>query len=202
MSNATANDGLGDLMAEVRSRHPRFWRAVVADARVNAAYRGERSEFRSGGDALVQILRLSLRSDAFVGQICYRAKAAMQARRIPLLPRLAHRLAIVTSQIAIGDPVVVEPGVYIVHGQVVVDGITEIGAGVVIAPFTTIGLKAGNFRGPRLGPNVNVGTGAKILGAVKLGEGCVVGANAVVVDDVATGVVVAGVPARPVKAGE
>ena len=199
MSEAGRTDDRGDFMADVRVRHPRFWEAVVADARVNAAYRGERSEFRSRGDAIGQILRLTLTSDAFIGQLFYRAKAAMQAKGIPFLPRLAHRLAIATAQTAIGDPVVVQPGVYLVHGQVVIDGITEIGSGAVIAPFTTIGLKAGVLKGPSLAPNVNVGTGAKIIGPVELGEGCVVGANAVVVTDVDIGAVVAGAPARPIR---
>lgn len=149
----------------------------------------------------MQVMRLTLRSDAFIGQVFYRAKASMQARGIPVLPRLAHRLAIATAQVSIGDPVVVESGVYLVHGQVVIDGITEIGSGAVIAPFITIGLKAGNLRGPTLEPNVNIGTGARILGSVRLGEGCVVGANAVVVEDVASGEVVVGVPARPLVTG-
>ncbi len=35
----------------------------------------------------------------------------------------------VTAQISIGDPVVMAPGVYIVHGQVVIDGLAEIGPG-------------------------------------------------------------------------
>jgi serine O-acetyltransferase len=143
-----------------------------------------------------------LRSDAFIGQVFYRAKAALQARGIPVLPRLAHRLAIATAQVSIGDPVVVAAGVYLVHGQVVIDGITEIGPGAVIAPFTTIGLKAGNLKGPTLEPNVNIGTGARVLGPVRLGEGCVAGANAVVIADVAPGEVVAGVPARPLGAGD
>jgi serine O-acetyltransferase len=197
MGKAAGDANLSDVMDDVRSRHPRFWQAVVADARINAAYRGERSEFSSGADALLQIARLTLKSDAFVGQVFYRAKAAMQARGIPVLPRLAHRLAIATAQVSIGDPVVVEAGVYLVHGQVVIDGITEIGSGAVIAPFTTIGLKAGNLKGPTLEPNVNVGTGARILGPVRLGEGCVAGANAVVIADIDAGETVAGAPARP-----
>lgn len=113
-----------------------------------------------------------------------------------MLPRVAHRLAMMLAQVSIGDPVVMEPGVYIVHGQVVIDGLAEIGPGVVIAPFVTIGLRAGDVRGPTLESGVSVGTGAKIIGPVRVGAGATVGANAVVVHDVAPGTTVVGAPAR------
>ena len=86
-------------------------------------------------------------SDAFLAQALYRIKARAQALRIPVLPRLAHRLAMMLAQVSIGDPVVVHPGVYIVHGQVVIDGLVEIQPGAVISPFVTIGLRAGDVRG-------------------------------------------------------
>jgi serine O-acetyltransferase len=101
-----------------------------------------------------------------------------------------------SAQISIGDPVVVEPGVYVIHGQVVIDGLVEIGSGTVIAPFVTIGLRAGDVRGPTIERGVNIGTGAKVIGAVRVGEGATVGANAVVVDDVPAGATVVGAPAR------
>ena len=61
----------------------------------------------------------------------------------------------------------------------------------------TIGLRGGDIGGPTIGPNVSIGTGAKILGRVRIGEGAKIGANAVVVDDVADSATVVGVPARP-----
>ena len=186
-----------EFIARVRGAHPRFLDAIVADAQVTARYRGERSEFRSRADALAQAARLALVSDGFLGQAFYRAKARAQGLGVPLLPRLLHRAAMLTSQVAIGDPVLVEPGVYLVHGQVVVDGIVTIESGAVIAPFTTIGLRAGELRGPRIGRNATIGTGARVIGPVTVGEGATVGANAVVVADVAPGTTVAGVPARP-----
>ena len=183
----------------LRARHPRLRDAVVADARVTAFYRGERHEFRGAVDTVAQVARLAWVSDGFLAQALYRAKARGQALGIPLLPRLAHRLAMIVGQVAIGDPVVVAPGVYLVHGQVVIDGIVEVGQGAVIAPFVTIGLRAGDYAGATIGRDVSIGTGARVIGPVRVGDGATIGANAVVVDDVADGATVVGAPARPVS---
>lgn len=195
---AVAVDSREAVRKLIRSRHPRLWEASRADASVTARYRGERYEFRSGLDAAVQIARLAFVSDAFAALALYRVKARLQALGVPLLPRLAHRLAMITGQVAIGDPVVIEPGIYILHGQVVIDGLVEIGAGTTIGPFVTIGLRAGDYQGARIERDVSIGTGAKVIGPVTIGAGARIGANAVVVDDVPAGVTVVGAPARPV----
>jgi serine O-acetyltransferase len=184
------------LMREIRSRHPRLREALLADARVSAAYRGERHEFHSRADAAIQTLRLIWESDAFLAQALYRVKARLQTLGIPVLPRVAHRLAIAIAQISIGDPVIVHPGVYIIHGQVVIDGFTEIHSGAVIGPFVTIGLREGEWVGPTVERNVTIGTGAKVLGKLRVGGGARIGANAVVIDDVAERTTAVGVPAR------
>ncbi len=186
-------------MTEIRARHPRLRTALAADARVTAAHRFERHEFRSKADVALQALRLMWVSDAFLAQSLYRVKARLQALGVPLLPRVAHRLAMTSAQLSIGDPVVVHPGVYVVHGQVVVDGLVEIHSGTVIGPFVTIGLR-GDFVGPTIGPNVSIGTGAKVLGRVRVGAGAQIGANAVVIDDVLEATTVVGAPARAVAA--
>lgn len=180
----------------LHARHPGLREAVLADARVTALNRGERYEFRSRVDAAGQIIRLAWVSDAFLAQMLYRLKARLQARGVPVLPRIAHRLAMITAQVSIGDPVVVHPGVYIIHGQFVADGLVEIHSGAVIGPFVTIGLRAGDVRGATIGPDVSIGTGAKVIGGVQIGAGARVGANAVVVDDVPAGTTVVGAPAR------
>lgn len=183
---------------DIRARHPRLLEAMVADARITARYRGERHEFRSRFDVAAQVLRLAWVSDAFFAQALYRAKARMQALGVPLLPRLAHRLAMAMAQVSIGDPVVVHPGVYIVHGQVVVDGLVEIHSGAVLFPFVTVGLRAGELRGATIESDASIGTGAKVIGPVRIGAGARVGANAVVVVDVPAGTTVVGAPARAV----
>lgn len=197
MAGAPSKQEIRGFWKAIRSRFPGLREALVADARVTARHRGERHEHRSNWDAAAQILRLMWVSDAFLAQALYRLKARLQAAGVPILPRLAHRLAMVVGQVSIGDPVVVHPGVYIVHGQVVIDGLVEIGEGAVISPWTTIGLR-GAVQGPILEENVRVGTGAKVLGPVRVGPGAQIGANAVVLDDVPAGATAVGVPARVV----
>ena len=139
--------------------------------RLAAMYRGERFDARSHVGAIALVLRLCWASDAFAAQVLYRLKACLQAKQVPLLPRLAHHLAMALSQVSIGDPVIVEPGVYLVHGQVVVDGLVRIGSGTVISPFVTIGLRAGDIQGPTIDRDVHIGTGAKLIGPVHVGAG-------------------------------
>ncbi len=194
----SAEPATRQLRGQIRAAHPRLREAVVADALTTMRFRGEGENFTSGLDALRHILRLAWCSDAFLGQVLYRIKASTMACGIPVVPRIAHRLAMTIAQISIGDPVVVEPGIYVVHGHVVVDGLVRIGAGVVLAPFVTIGLRAGDFNGPTLERGVQVGTGAKIIGPVRVGAGAQIGANAVVLGDVEAGVTVVGIPARRV----
>jgi serine O-acetyltransferase len=185
-----------DFLRALRARHPRLREALMADARITAAYRGDRHEFRSPLDAALQMARLAIVSDAFLAQALYRLKARLQGLGVPVLPRVAHRLAMVVGQVSIGDPVVVQPGIYILHGQIVIDGTVEIATGVTIAPFVTIGLRAGDYQGATIERNVSIGTGAKVIGPVRIGEGATIGANAVVVEDVPAGATVVGVPAR------
>ena len=51
----------------------------------------------------------------------------------------------------------------------------------------------------KIGRDVWIGANAVILGGVTIGDGCVVGAGAVVTKDIAPGAIVAGVPARPIR---
>lgn len=72
-----------------------------------------------------------------------------------------------------------------------------IGPDCLILSGVTIGTRGGKGV-PRLGVHVDVGTGAKILGGVLIGDHARIGANAVVVRDVAARTTVVGVPAREV----
>lgn len=186
----------------MQRRHPRFVEAVLADARLASRQRGDRRVRTTRTAVVLQVLHLVWATDAFGAVVAYRLRASCQRRGIPVLPRLAHRLAVAWAQVSIGDPVLIAPGVLLPHGQVVIDGFVEVGAGARIRPFVTIGLVDGTHEGPRIGDDVKIGTGAKVLGPITVGRGANVGANAVVVHDVAEGAVVAGVPARTVRPGQ
>lgn len=71
-----------------------------------------------------------------------------------------------------------------------------LGKNVQIYQGVTIGTIRGRGAAPRIGNNVVLFSGAKIIGDVTIGDNCVVGAGAVVTKDVPSGCVVAGVPAK------
>jgi serine O-acetyltransferase len=95
-------------------------------------------------------------------------------------------------------------GFFIDHGMGVVIGeTTEIGEEVTLYQGVTLGgtSLAKGKRHPTLGDRVVVGAGAKVLGAINIGRGSRIGANAVVVKDVPEDAVVVGVPGEIIKRG-
>ena len=82
------------------------------------------------------------------------------------------------------------------HGGVWL-GARSIGDDVHIRHNTTFGVLSRHERGlPIIGNRVEVGPGSCILGAVTVGDDCVIGPNSVVIRDLPPGSVVMGVPAR------
>ena len=82
---------------------------------------------------------------------------------------------------------------------VVIHAHTKVGRDVLISPGVVIGGRSQQPGAPIIEDRVKIGAGAKILGPIRIGEGAHVGANAVVIHDVAPGSVVAGVPAVPIE---
>jgi serine O-acetyltransferase len=82
-------------------------------------------------------------------------------------------------------------------GGIVISGDAVFGDDCVIRNGVTVGLRNRGVRGsPRLGNRVDIGAGAKILGAVSIGDDTAIGANAVVLSDVPAGCIAVGIPAR------
>ncbi|MDG3443166.1 serine O-acetyltransferase [Nitrospirillum amazonense] len=121
----------------------------------------------------------------------------------PTLGRFISHLARMGTGIEIHPGATIGEGFFIDHGMGVVIGETaEIGRNVHLYHAVTLGgtsLSKGK-RHPTVGDNVIIGAGAKILGAITIGSGARIGANAVVVADVAAGATMVGIPARAVTA--
>jgi serine O-acetyltransferase len=116
---------------------------------------------------------------------------------LKLIGRILSQIVRAFTGIEIHPGAKIGPGLFIDHGMEVVIGETsEIGEDVTLYHGVTLGgtsITKGK-RHPTLGDCVVVGTGAKILGAITVGESSRVGANAVVVRSVPPDSVVVGVP--------
>ncbi|MFN0085245.1 MAG: acyltransferase [Blastocatellia bacterium] len=112
------------------------------------------------------------------------------------------------GRISIGDGVVISRGVHIVSYAEI-----TINEGVMIGEYTSIRdanhrlaegasvRHTGHIAAPIvIGRNAWLGRGVTVLPGIRIGEGAVVGANAVVTRDIPAGAIVAGIPAKPLIA--
>lgn len=118
---------------------------------------------------------------------------------LSILYRIAYRRC--RNVYGIELPYTVELGrrVVIEHqGGIVIHGGCKIGDDCIIRQNCTLGIRSlDRLRdAPVLADRVNVGAGAVLLGAINVGEGAQIGANAVVLRDVPAGALAVGVPAH------
>jgi|TARA_B100001094_G_scaffold299708_1_gene324614 serine O-acetyltransferase len=105
----------------------------------------------------------------------------------------------------------IKKNLFIDHGMGVVIGETsEIGNNVTIYHAVTLGGISPSInssdqrnekRHPTIGDDVVIGSGAQIIGPVKIGNASRIAANAVVVNDVPENSTMVGIPAKAVKVG-
>jgi serine O-acetyltransferase len=119
-----------------------------------------------------------------------------------ILARFISNVARFATGIEIHPGAKIGQRLFIDHGLGVVIGETaEIGDDVLLYQGVTLG-GTGNQRGkrhPTVGNRVVVGTGAAVLGNIRLGDDAKVGAGAVVVHSVPDGATVVGIPGRVVR---
>lgn len=89
-------------------------------------------------------------------------------------------------------------GLFIQHGFATMIAAKSIGENCWINQQVTIGYKD-NTVPPVIGNNVVISCGAKVLGPISVGDGAVIGANAVVIREVEPGAVMGGVPAKRIR---
>ena len=109
--------------------------------------------------------------------------------------RLSVRLGMTIPVNAFG------PGLSIPHyGTIVVHGNARIGKNCRLQEGVTIGATTGSHEAAVIGDNCYFGSGAKVIGAVRIADDVCVGANAVVTTDITEpGTTWAGVPARKIS---
>lgn len=120
---------------------------------------------------------------------------------IPMLPRCLDYLNRLIFACWIPHSAVLGKNLILGYGAlgIVIHDEAQIGDNVHIDQGVTIGGNATQFGAPQIGNHVYIGAGAKILGPISIGEGSVIGANAVVVRNVPPRSLVAGVPGRVLR---
>jgi serine O-acetyltransferase len=131
----------------------------------------------------------------------YRVERWLFVRGVPVLPRVIYYLIFLIFNSAIPPEAEIGPGTQFGYGGmgVVLHKRSRLGANIMVGPQVTIGGRSEIWDVPVIEDDVFIGTGAKVLGPIRVGRGATIGANAVVIKDVPAGASVAGVPARVVR---
>ena len=174
------------------------WKRVVSEVRADVAAARDRDPAAQGVSSF-EILTSWAGVQAL---LAHRAAHAMLEAGVPLLPRLIAYVTRAVTGVEIHPAAEIGTEFFIDHGSGVVIGETaRIGDRVTLYQGVTLG-GTGFQRGkrhPTLGDNVTVGSGAKLLGPIAVGDGAKIGANTVVVEDVPPGATVVGNPGHPVR---
>jgi len=174
------------------------WKRVVSEVRADVRAARERDPAAQK----VSTLEILLSWAGVQALLAHRLAHALLEAGVPIAPRVLAYLTRSVTGVEIHPAAKIGRELFIDHGSGVVIGETaEIGQRVTLYQGVTLG-GTGFQRGkrhPTLGDNVTVGSGAKLLGPIAVGDGAKVGANTVVIEDVPPGATVVGNPGHPVK---
>jgi serine O-acetyltransferase len=174
------------------------WRSAVSEVRADVAAARDRDPAAQG----VSTFEILSSWAGVQALLAHRAAHALMGAGVPVLPRAIAYMTRAVTGVEIHPAAVIGREFFIDHGAGVVIGETAvIGDRVTLYQGVTLG-GTGFQRGkrhPTLGDNVTVGSGAKLLGPIAVGDGAKVGANTVVVEDVPPGATVVGNPGHPVR---
>jgi serine O-acetyltransferase len=164
-----------------------FWSTLRADI---ARFREE--------DQSIRTLVRGLLSQGFHALVVYRFFRWCFERKVPTQPVrfFVERLTEIMTGISIPAEAKIGKGLRIHHfGGIIFHSAVVVGENCTIYHGVTLGDRGGWGGAPRVGNNVTIGAGAKLLGEIEIGDNCLIGANAVVRTSVPSGCVAVGVPA-------
>jgi len=180
------------MVLDRNERRESVWTKIKADINHYATK-------ESTGISLGFVLRMVAFTPGFQFVLSRRIQEAVV--KIPVIGRPLRRILwwatclVFGSELAMGAEIA--GGLYTPHPYGIVVGAAKLGANVSILQNVTIGRRAAGHPGdPILEAGVDVSAGAVIVGAVTIGEGATIGANAVVLKDVPQHSMALGVPAK------
>lgn len=173
-----------------RSHRRSLFGLVASDLRAKAKWCYDRVDWKG----IVKVVF----TDGTAAMVVYRLMQCSRKYRLIPFEMFFNKLNGICCSCIIGRGAEFGPGFVLIHSQgVVINGRVRGGSNVYVEHQVTIG--AERQQSPQLGNDIFIGAGAKIIGAVTIGNGARVGANAVVVRDVEAGTTVVGIPARVVR---
>ncbi len=154
------------------------------------------SAFRAGVEAM-------LFDNGFQAVLCYRLARWFRVHGVPVLGPAISRLGLFLTGVELSPAAEIGPGLRITHGVgTVVGGYARIGADAQLLHQVTLGspAEARLDAMPVVGDRCFLAAGAKLIGAIRVGDDVFVGANALVTVDIPNGSKVlskAGIEVRP-----
>jgi len=153
----------------------------------------------TGGSVSARILAAGLLSQGFQAILVYRLFHWLHRKGIPGQPLrfLAERFIEITCGISIPARCRIGKGLRIHHfGGIILHSTVELGDNCTLYHDVTIGDRGGSGDAAKIGNNVLIGAGTKIIGEITIGDNCVIGANTVVTKDMEPATVAIGSPCR------
>jgi serine O-acetyltransferase len=153
-----------------------------------------------GDESRRAVLRAFL-ADGTFAMVVYRLMQGSRRAGLAPLEMLFNKINTIFGACIIGRGAEFGEEFVLIHSQgVVINGSVVGGDRVYIEHQVTVGAERG--ASPVLGSDLFIGAGAKVIGAVSIGDGARIGANAVVTKDVPAGATAVGVPARIIAAAD
>ncbi len=143
-----------------------------------------------------------LLSDGTSAVLFYRLNQFFRSIRLGCIGWIFLELNKLLNSCVIGRKAEFGAGFVIMHPfGVVINSEVKGGENIVIESGVVIGAAQNGLpvKAPVLGSNIFIGSGAKILGDIRIGNNVKIGANAVVVKDVPDDVTVVGIPAKVIN---
>jgi serine O-acetyltransferase len=132
------------------------------------------------------------------GRWRYGIKNSMLRKPFSLLYRFLYKVVQILTGIELPCEVPVGKNFRIDHfGDIIISGYASFGDDCILRNGVTVGLKNIEEKAaPKIGNNVNIGAGAKLLGNITIGDNVDIGANSVVISSIPDNSIAVGIPAR------